>query len=277
MASPLLSLLEWEPKAPYLAHPNTESYRKSFPTNAFPLAMGHWSFGPLPPFILGTAAGGILLSLADPSPWLAGLVLIGMTLIGFAAAFSIPRVPVARSEGGIEETIRGAWSALSADPVLRFGMLGSITFWTMASLVGQDIIIYGKAVLELSDDQTGLPLAAFGVGMGIGAVLAGKLSGPKVEFGLIPYGAAGISLCLFMIGLLTPQFWGTVLWMILLGVSSGFVVVPINALVQWRSPEDRRGAVIALTNTAVFAVFLRERFAREGWPTLGWVLAISLL
>ena len=229
-------------------------------------ALEFWTFAAI---ILGTAAGGILLSLAGPSPWFAGLVLVAMTLIGFVAAFSIPRVPVARTDGGIEETIRGAWSALSEDPVLRFGMLGSITFWTMASLVGQDIIIYGKAVLDLPDDQTGLPLAAFGVGMGIGAVLAGKLSGPKVEFGLIPYGAAGISLCLFMIGLLTPQFWGTVLWMILLGVSSGFVVVPINALVQWRSPEDRRGAVIALTNTAVFAGVLAGTLCAGGLANLG--------
>ncbi len=229
-------------------------------------ALEFWTFAAI---ILGTAAGGILLSLAGPSPWLAGLVLVAMTLIGFVAAFSIPRVPVARTDGGVGETIRGAWSALSEDPVLRFGMLGSITFWTMASLVGQDIIIYGKAVLELSDDQTGLPLAAFGVGMGIGAVLAGKLSGPKVEFGLIPYGAAGISFCLFMIGLLTPQFWGTVLWMILLGVSSGFVVVPINALVQWRSPNDRRGAVIALTNTAVFAGVLSGTLCAGGLANLG--------
>ena len=229
-------------------------------------ALEFWTFAAI---ILGTAAGGILLSLADPSPWLAGLVLVGMTLIGFAAAFAIPHVPVARSQGGVEETIRGAWSALSADRVLRFGMLGSITFWTVASLVGQDIIIYGKAVLGLPDDQTGLPLAAFGVGMGMGAVLAGKLSGPKVEFGLIPFGAAGISVCLFMIGLFNPQFWATLLWMILLGVSSGFVVVPINALVQWRSPEDRRGAVIALTNTAVFAGVLAGTLCAGGLANLG--------
>jgi len=229
-------------------------------------ALELWTFAAI---ILGTAAGGPLLYLAEPSTWLAGLVLVGMTFIGFVASFSIPHVPVARTVGGVQETIQGAWAALSADRVLRFGMLGSITFWTIASLVGQDIIIYGKAVLELSDEQTGLPLAAFGVGMGIGAVLAGKLSGPKVEFGLIPYGAAGISFCLFMIGLITPQLYTTLFWMSLLGVSSGFVVVPINALIQWRSPEDRRGAVIALTNTAVFAGVLAGTLCAGGLANLG--------
>ena len=235
------------------------------------LSMGNgalelWTFAAI---ILGTASGGILLTVTDPSPWLGGLVLTAMTLIGFLSALSIPQVPVARTSGGIEETVQGAWSAVAQDRVLRFGMLGSITFWTVASLVGQDIIIYGKAALGLSDATTGLPLAAFGIGMGGGALLAGKLSGPKVEVGLIPYGAGGISLCLLILGLTTPQLYGTLLWMILLGMASGFVVVPINALVQWRSPEDRRGGVIALTNTAVFAGVLAGSLGAGGLANLG--------
>ena len=32
-----------------------------------------------------------------------------------------------------------------------------------------------------------------------------------------------------------------------LGVGAGFLIVPLNAILQWRSPEDRRGAVIALS------------------------------
>ena len=114
-----------------------------------------------------------------------------MTIIGLAAAYAIPPVSAARAEGGIKSTIVSAWEAVQSDRVLRFGIIGAIAFWTIASLVGQDIIIYGKSVLGLSDSKTGLPLAAFGVGMGLGAVLAGKLSGAKVEYGLIPLGAVG--------------------------------------------------------------------------------------
>ena len=203
--------------------------------------------------ILGTAAGGVLLGLAGATPWHAGLVLTSLTLVGLVACYSIPRVPPARTEGGVHATVTAAWQSVRSDRVLRFGILGAITFWTIASLVGQDIIIYGKSVLGLSDSKTGFPLAAFGLGIGIGAVLAGKLSGAKVEYGLIPLGAVGISMCLLVLGLTTPLLFGTLLWMCFLGMASGFVVVPINALIQWRAPEDRRGAVIALSNTAVFS------------------------
>ena len=209
-----------------------------------------WTFVAI---IMGTAAGGVLLGITEPTPWLAGLFLTIMTLIGLWACYAIPHVPPARSEGGIHATITSAWEAVKSDQVLRFGILGAIAFWTIASLVGQDIIIYGKSVLGLSDSKTGFPLAAFGVGIGIGAVLAGKLSGAKVEYGLIPLGAIGLSICLLVLGLTEPLLFGTLLWMAFLGVASGFVVVPINALIQWRSPEDRRGAVIALSNTAVFS------------------------
>ena len=39
--------------------------------------------------------------------------------------------------------------------------------------------------------------------------------------------------------------------MALIGIFSGLLFVPLNALIQWRSPDDRRGAVIALANMLV--------------------------
>ena len=61
-------------------------------------------------------------------------------------------------------------------------------FWMIVSFVGQNILVYNKAQLELSDDKAVLPLALFGIGTGIAAVAAGRLSASKVDFGLIPLG-----------------------------------------------------------------------------------------
>lgn len=225
-----------------------------------------WTFAAI---ILGTAAGGMLLDLADPTPWLAGLVLMGLTIVGLLAALTIPPVRAARSEGGAALTIAMAWTAITRDRLLRFGIIGAILFWTVASLVGQDMLIYGKAGLGLTDTLTGLPLAAFGIGIGIGSVLAGKLSGARVEYGLVPLGAIGLGFLLFLLGWEQPSLQGTLACMITLGIASGFVVVPINALIQWRSPDDRRGGVIALNNTAVFAGVLAGSLGAGGLANLG--------
>ncbi len=217
----------------------------------------------------GTGTGGVLLQLSGTSPWLAGLVLLLFSLAGFAASFLVPAVPRARTEGGVGSTLRGAWTAVQADRVLRFGIAGNVAYWTIASLVGQDILVYAKTVLGLSDSLSGLPLATFGIGVGIGAVLAGKLSHSKVEVGHIPLGAIGLTLGLFFLGIVRPGLIGTVCGMGWLGISSGFIVVPINALIQWRAPEDRRGAVIAFSNTFVFGGVLVGSLAAWGLSSFG--------
>ena len=208
-----------------------------------------WTFVAI---IAGTALAGPLLDFAGDLPWIAGLTLVIFSGLGLWASFLIPSVPQARSAGGIRETWQGAIDALRADRVLTLGVLGSIAFWTLASLVGQDVLVYAKAILHLSDTYSGFPLAAFGVGVGIGSLLVGKLSATKVELGYLPFGGIGITLSLWALGLLKPELGGTLLGMTCLGLSSGFVVVPLNALIQWRAPSDRRGAVIAFSNTLVF-------------------------
>jgi acyl-[acyl-carrier-protein]-phospholipid O-acyltransferase/long-chain-fatty-acid--[acyl-carrier-protein] ligase len=138
--------------------------------------------------IAGTALAGPLLDLSGHTPWLTGLVLMACSGIGLWASWSIPPVPRARPEGGVRETWHAAIEAVRSDRALKLGIMGAIAFWTLASLVGQDVLIYAKAVLRLSDSLSGLPLAAFGVGVGIGSLLAGKLSAAKVELGYLPLG-----------------------------------------------------------------------------------------
>jgi acyl-[acyl-carrier-protein]-phospholipid O-acyltransferase/long-chain-fatty-acid--[acyl-carrier-protein] ligase len=36
--------------------------------------------------------------------------------------------------------------------------------------------------------------------------------------------------------------------MLLMGASAGLLLVPLDAIMQWRAPEDRRGAIIAIAN-----------------------------
>lgn len=200
----------------------------------------------------GTGTGGLLLQMSGSSPWLGGAVLLLCSVMGFAASLMVPAVPRAREEGGLVATLQGAWQAVQADRVLRLGISGNVGYWTIASLVGQDVLIYAKAVLGLSDSLSGLPLATFGVGIGLGSVLAGKLSHAKVEVGQIPLGAVGLMVGLLLLGTLSPGLTGTLLGMGWLGFASGFILVPINALIQWRAPQDRRGAVIAFGNVFVF-------------------------
>lgn len=208
-----------------------------------------WTFFAI---IGGTTAGGLFLGLSHASPWLAGFTLTVLSLLGFIAAWTIPHVPAARSDGGVGTTIAVAWASLRADRLLRLAIGVNIMFWTIASLFGQDMLIYAKSRLALSDEMSGLPLAILGIGIGIGAALAGRLSASKIEIGLILPGCLCLAGGLLVLGLIPPSLTGTLTLMALLGIASGCINVPINALIQWRAPADRRGAVIALGNMFMF-------------------------
>ena len=136
--------------------------------------------------LTGTTAGGFLLAGAGDKPWIAPLALTLLALLGLAAAWTVPQVPPARASGGLFDTLRGALSALRADRLLRLAIIGAVFFWTIASLVVQNVLVYAKAVLGLSDALATVPSALISVGIGIGALVVGRLSRSRVEYGLKP-------------------------------------------------------------------------------------------
>ncbi|MBM4061886.1 MAG: MFS transporter [Planctomycetes bacterium] len=207
--------------------------------------------------ILGNATAGLLLQWAGTERWLVGAVLTAFAVVGFAAALFVPRVRAANAaQEPFATTLGSGWRAIRGDRVLWLATLGSVLFWSLASLLGQDVLLYGKQVLEFGDDLAGLPYALFAIGIGLGALGAGKLAKGKVETGLIPLGAIGLAAGTAALGAFVPDRAGTFVLMVLLGIASGFVVVPLDALIQWRAPAARRGAVIALVNGLAFAGIL---------------------
>lgn len=225
-----------------------------------------WTFVAI---IAGTVFGPIILESAGVA-WGAGLALAGLSAVGFAAALRIPKVPPARAEGGVFSTIGEAWRTIRKSRTLWLAILGLTWFWALASLLGQDMVVYSRQILKLSDELTGLPLGLFGIGVGLGSYWAGRISGKNVEMGLIPLGALGLGLSTFLLGAIGPGVIGTGFFATLLGVSSGFLVVPLNALLQWRAPADRRGSVIALANVLQFGGMLLGSLS-------GWLMAEASL
>ncbi len=120
---------------------------------------------------------------------------------------------------------RGGWSprckialeSIRADRVLKLTLIGQVLVWAVASLVPAPILPYASKVLHLSELASGVPLAALGIGIGVGCVLAGKLSGAKVEYGLLPLGALGLTAGTLAFAIIGPGIAGTMIIMTLLG------------------------------------------------------------
>jgi acyl-[acyl-carrier-protein]-phospholipid O-acyltransferase/long-chain-fatty-acid--[acyl-carrier-protein] ligase len=215
--------------------------------------------------LAGLVCGGLIFNGVRSHLFLAPLFLAVLSTMGLLAALRIPSVAAARTDGGLLTTIRIAWSSIKADRVLGLALLGQIFVWTVGTLVPPPIMAYDASQLGLIDWQVSFPLAAMGIGVGVGCLLAGKISGATVEYGLLPFGALGLTVTTLAFALIGPHVFGTVVVLALLGLFSGFLIVPLNAIIQLRSPPDRRGAILAVANALVY-----------GGMLIGSVLALAL-
>ncbi len=209
----------------------------------------------------GIIAGPFLVETFGAQQAWSGAVLLVLAISGFLASLGITPVPAANPQKKFNPNLfADLWAQVRyvlQDRVLYLAVLGNTYFFFVAALLQLNIVFFGTETLGRSFVETGYLSAAVAVGIGLGSLAAGYLSGNKIEYGLVPLGSIGMLIFgpLLSVGGLSFVQAGVLLAS--LGFSAGFFIVPINALLQHRPQEDRRGGVIAATNLVSFvAVFL---------------------
>ena len=202
---------------------------------------------------------------------LTAAVLLTIASCGVVTSLLIQRTPAARPK------IRPPWfpipqmwgdiKLLVADRSRARVALGEVFFWSIGSLAMLNIDQFAlESGGHHASSKTPL-LAALVVGLGIGSVLAGKWSRGRVELGILPLGAFGITLFSIMLyfaqGTIFPAdsdlgwglaFPGTMLF--LLGVSAGLFDIPLQTYLQERSPRQSRGRILSAVNLWIFTGIL---------------------
>src|SRR5580765_1655942 len=134
--------------------------------------------------VLGTAVGGYLFEAWRTHLWLIGLLVVAVAVVGTAASFRIPHVPAAAPQQRINKhPWRELWmgvTTLRRDRVLWLTVIGISYFWFLGSLLQLVIILFGTQVMALSDTWVGVLSAFAAIGIGVGSLAAGRLSGDKV-------------------------------------------------------------------------------------------------
>ncbi len=72
-------------------------------------------------------------------------------------------------------------------------MLGISWFWFYGATYLTQFANFTKDVLGGDEHVATLLLAIFSIGIGMGSLLCERLSGHKVEIGLVPFGSIGLS------------------------------------------------------------------------------------
>ncbi|MCX7885680.1 MAG: acyl-[ACP]--phospholipid O-acyltransferase [Verrucomicrobiae bacterium] len=206
--------------------------------------------------VTGVAVAGPISDHFSGQRAYAGLVLVALAVIGIATSLGIPKVPAARTGRRFRLNFIAdwleQWELVRRDRVLRLAVVGEAYFSFLGSLLLLNVFIYGKDIFRASDSQISFLQAAIAIGVGVGSFSAGYLSGGKIEYGLVPLGAFGITVVSALAGRegLSVTDMGVHLGM--LGFAAGFFIVPLAALIQHRPDREIKGAVIGTTNTLSF-------------------------
>jgi acyl-[acyl-carrier-protein]-phospholipid O-acyltransferase/long-chain-fatty-acid--[acyl-carrier-protein] ligase len=198
--------------------------------------------------ILGSALGPWLGEQAGGQYVWAAAVCVLIAVAGTATSFGIERTPPAGScarpsllmVGDVWRTLR----SIRGDRELLMAVIASAYFSLIGSFLQLNLIPYGLEHLGLTETESGYLFFFAAIGIGFGAWIAGQVSGRNVEFGIVPIGA--LALAAATIGLGFCEGHNAVrLFILLAGVGAGMFLIPLESFIQFRSPRERLGTILA--------------------------------
>ena len=223
--------------------------------------------------LVGMIAGGVAMA-SGPLP--ASLLVILIAVLGWFACRSIPPAPATAPELRFNwNPFTETWRVLGfvvKDRTVFNSVLGISWFWFFGGVFTMQLPNYTRLFLGGTEAVQIFVLALFSVGVGVGSLLCERLSGHKVEIGLVPFGSIGLTVfgldlyfarpaatSLHDLGALAflaaPGGWRIALDFVLVGMFAGFYIVPLFALVQSRAERSELSRVIA-GNNIVNALFI---------------------
>ena len=254
----------------------------------------------------GTLFAGLLMS-GEQWAWWVSISVLGFALAGFLASLSIPvtaaALPSLQLDWNIlRQSVRTLHLGLvKQSRTVSRSLLANSWFWFLGATYLAQIPGFTHGYLHGDESVVTLILAVFSIGIATGSLLCERLSGKVVNLGLVPMGAAGLTLfgLLLWAGagqisigveqlswrdlLLQPAAWWVMGCILGLGIAGGFYIVPLYALIQSRTDDHERSRVIAANNIlnsllmVISAIFAMMMLGVVGISIPQLFLLISLL
>ena len=219
--------------------------------------------------LAGTIAGGLLVKGGSEGAKHVAFGCLALAVLGRVVASFIPHSPAPAPELRINwnpfsETWRNLKIA-AQDRTVFHSLLGISWLWFVGSIFLTSFTPFARDVLSGDENVVTLLLAIFSIGIGLGALLCERLSGRKVEIGLVPFGSIGMTVFAVDLWLASrgfkpvgtigaiefardPAHWRVMADLFLLAMFGGFYSVPLYAQIQSHSQPTHRARIIAANN-----------------------------
>jgi len=249
--------------------------------------------------LMGTIMGGVLIGLDNGEYYVSSLMIL-FALIGYVSSRHIPLAPSFADPQAQKVNFLGSFKeTISTGKKIKSVFLSTLAiswFWFLGATLLAQFPLIVKDVMQADSVMVTTLLAVFAIGMAVGSILCEKLSGHKVEHGLVPFGAFGMTVFLYLFAMnlegvsnsissgqfsptpidgahalskwiTNPDFYYVISSLFMISIFSGFFTVPLYAFIQYRTDEKDRSKVIGSNNiwnslfmvgSAIFAVTLNQ-------------------
>ena len=230
--------------------------------------------------LLGMILGGAVISTSQGNLLWISLTVIILAVLGYFSSRFVLKQTVTSAALKIDwnffrttyQTLKYAKSL----PMVFLILLGNSWYWFYGATYLTQIPQMTQQNLHASENVVSLLLTLFSVGIGVGSLLCRRIGGSEVNLKMVPMGAIGLTVFAFYLAAslaFVPQqngvmlglndiftqglsYYHVMLAVTLLGISGGFYIVPLYAMMQAFSPRSHRARVVAANNilNAVFMV-----------------------
>ena len=230
--------------------------------------------------LIGMILGGAVISASDGNLLWISLTVVTIAVLGYISSRFVLKQNVTSPDIKIDwnffrtsfQTLKYAKSL----PIIFMILLGNSWYWFYGATYLTQIPQLTQQNLHASENVVSLLLTFFSVGIGVGSLLCRRIGGTEVNLKMVPIGAIGLTVFAFYLAAslaFVPErsgdllglkevftqglsYYHVMLAVTLLGISGGFYIVPLYAMMQAFSPRSHRARVVAANNilNAVFMV-----------------------
>ncbi len=211
--------------------------------------------------ILGTFLGSFLSDILNRNYLLILTITLCFSVTGIVASFFIPKTE--KKQKSAQTIDLSALKVISSYPKkahLGISMVACALFLLIGSFTQLAIIPFAINILYKTEFIGGYLFLTTALGIALGSWIVGKLSKKGPNLFLATLGGLILGVMLIALGFFVTSIQGALVCLILMGISGGFYIVPLESFIQMTALDEHRGRILGINNLLGFTGVLAASF-----------------
>lgn len=184
-----------------------------------------------------------------------GYILVGTSVLELIMMYRLPHFTPNKTSQQFRplDYLKGNMAKNNLKPVFNnrhifLSIIGLSIFWSIGQVMLAAFPAFAKAQTgETNTIIIQATMAASGIGIAVGSIIAARFSKNYIETGLIPVGALGVSVGLAILPFLHSHLLMAIDFLFI-GLMAGIFIVPLNAIIQFYAKDNHIGRTLAASN-----------------------------